>query len=162
MKKAILFDYDGVFADTMREMYQAWKHSFLLHEGIEISENEFFLMEGYTARKIAETLCEKYNVDESHVDIIIKDKEDYYSKNNKFKLFSGIKEVITYVKKRGLKVAIVSGAPKIRIKKMIGAKLFNQFDLVIGAGDVERGKPYPDPYEKALEIFKISPSEAIV
>jgi beta-phosphoglucomutase len=162
MKKAVLFDYDGVFADTMGDMYKAWRYSFLLHENIEISEREFFLMEGYTAKKIAEKLCSRYKIDKKHRDLIIKDKEDYYLKNNKFKLYRGIKETINFIKKKGLMVAIVSGAPKARIKKMVGEKLFGKFDFVIGAGDVERGKPHPDPYKKALRTFNILPSEAIV
>ena len=45
---------------------------------------------------------------------------------------------------------------------MIGTRLFNKFDAVIGAGDAIKSKPYPDPYEKVLEIFKILPKEAIV
>ena len=54
-------------------------------------------MEGYTAKRIAEELCNKYKVDKKDIDIIIKDKENYYFKNNKFKLFSGIKEIIDFV-----------------------------------------------------------------
>lgn len=164
MKKAILFDYDGVFADTMGDMYQAWRYSILHNEKIKtpIWDRDFFLMEGYTARKIAEKLCIKYKIDKSHIDTIIKDKEDYYFKHNKFRLYPGIEKTINFIKERGLRVAIVSGAPKTRIEKMIGEKLFNKFDLVIGAGDVKRGKPFPDPYKKALEILNILPSEAIV
>jgi beta-phosphoglucomutase len=162
MKKAVLFDYDGVIADTMRDMYEAWRYSCLLHMNIKIPEREFFLMEGYTAKKIAEELCNKYKIDNSLIDSILKDKEDYYLKNNNFKLYKGIEETIVFIKNKGLKIAIVSGAPKVRIRKMIGPKLFNKFDLVIGAGDVRKGKPHPDPYEKALSVFGILPKEAIV
>jgi beta-phosphoglucomutase len=162
MKKAVLFDYDGVIADTMDEMYEAWKYSFLLHGKVKISKKEYFLMEGNTAITIAEKLRKEYKINKKNVDTILKDKEDHYFKNNSFKLSPGIREVITFIKKKGLKTAIVSGAPKSRIRKMVGERFFNKFDLVIGSGDVSRGKPYPDPYEKALKKFKILPEEAIV
>lgn len=157
-----MFDYDGVLADTMGEMFEAWRYSFLHNKIIEILRQNFFLMEGYPARKIAEELCDKYNVDKKHIEKIIKDKENYYLENNKFKLNKGINDIINLLKKEKKLIAIVSGAPKIRIKKMIGEELFNKFDLIVSAGDTERGKPYPDPYEKALNVFNILPGEAIV
>lgn len=162
MIKAVLFDYDGVLADTMGDLFKGWRHSFKRHANIEIKKQDHFALEGKSALEIAKNLCRKYKVSVKDFEALIKDKDSYYFKNNNFKIYEGMKEIINFLKKKGLKVAIVSGGSRPRIKKMTGARLFNKFDIVLAAGDVKRGKPFPDPYLKALKLLKISPEEAII
>ena len=51
--QAILFDFDGTLADTMRSHFFCWKQS-LEEVGVVINEEDYYPMEGSSLHKIAE------------------------------------------------------------------------------------------------------------
>ena len=51
--KAVFFDFDGVIGKTMEDNYRAWKYAFCKYN-IPVDKTEYFLMEGMSAKKIAE------------------------------------------------------------------------------------------------------------
>lgn len=63
----------------------------------------------------------------------------------------------------GLRLAVASSAsaPNVRLAlRALG--LPDQFDAVVTSGDVQRGKPAPDPYVEAARRLGVSPRDAIV
>jgi len=65
--EAILFDFDGVLADTMEDNFIAWKDAFK-DRGIEILREDYFPLEGMRLMNVAETIGKKYG---------LKDKDEY-------------------------------------------------------------------------------------
>jgi beta-phosphoglucomutase-like phosphatase (HAD superfamily) len=66
-------------------------------------------------------------------------------------LFQDSKEVLAEVNNRGWVSACVSASPYELLKnKLIKANIFDYFSFVIGGDLVERNKPYPDIYNKAM------------
>lgn len=160
--KAVLFDYDGVLVNTIEDLYRAWEYSFLENAKVRITKDSFLTLEGNKASEIAEKLTTKYDVDKNLIGKIVEKKEKYYLKNNNFYVYPKILNILNFLLRRKVLIAIVSGAPKVRIKKMIGEDIFNMFNLVIGAEDVVFGKPNPEVYLKALKGLRIQAKEAIV
>jgi len=56
--KAILFDFDGVIADTLTYHVQAWQRVFDKYE-VKIMSEDVFLLEGRIAEDICKHLAKK-------------------------------------------------------------------------------------------------------
>lgn len=162
LQKAVLFDYDGVLADTMQDMYTAWSFALNVYKKVKLSKTFFFLLEGMPAQGMSEKLVNKYNIDKGIINDIIKQKDDYYFKNNKFKINGKTMRIVNYLKQRGVLTAIVSGAPRRRIYKMISPSILSKFDSVVTSDDVRRGKPDPESFLKAVKKLKVRKKNTIV
>lgn len=77
--------------------------------------------------------------------------------------YDGVEETLHILKKRGIKLAIVSTKRKETI--LHGLRLMGVselFDAVIGLDDVENPKPDPEPILKALKELASSASESLM
>jgi beta-phosphoglucomutase len=158
--KAILFDFDGTLADTMEDLFLAWKKAFLVF-GIEIKKEDYFPLEGTKVLGVARIISEKYNLN-ANFEEIVKLKEEFYLKNNSFSFYPGVEEFIEDLCKKEIKKAIVSASQKEKIEKTVPKDFLRKFNLVITSEDYVNGKPNPEPYLKAASKLEISPKECIV
>ena len=66
-------------------------------------------------------------------------------------------------KAKGLKLAILSDAPRIQAWLRLAAMgLHQEFDVVVTFDDVKRKKPAPEPFLLALKKLKVKPREAVM
>lgn len=159
--KAILFDFDGVIGKTMEDNFQAWKKAFL-DFGIEIKSEDYFPLEGAQLNKVSETISEKYNLSGANYEEIIRKKEDYYLQSNSFSFYDGVIDLISMLKERGIKIAIVSAARKERLFSTVPYDFLMKFDSIVTGDMIEKGKPSPDPYVKAMSDLNVNAKECIV
>ena len=65
--------------------------------------------------------------------------------------------------KRGLKLAVVSDAPRLQAwLRLCQLNLHHIFDIVITFEDTKKAKPAPEPFNKALEKLQVKAEEAIM
>ncbi|MBW2995777.1 HAD-IA family hydrolase [Candidatus Woesearchaeota archaeon] len=77
--------------------------------------------------------------------------------------FPGTKKTLIALKKKGLKLAIVSDAPRLKAwLRLTAMKLDSYFDVVLTAEEVGRAKPSRLPFRKALKELKVKPSETLM
>ncbi len=158
--KAILFDFDGVIADTMEDLFLAWKFSF--HNfGINIRKEDYFPLEGTKVIDVAKIISEKYRLKENP-EKILELKNKYYIKNHKFSFYPGVLELVEKLISSGKKIAVATASPKEKIEKTVPKEFLKKFDVVICSEDYERGKPDPDPYLTAMNKLGLIPEECIV
>jgi len=76
---------------------------------------------------------------------------------------SGAREVLSKLKKMGLKTGLISTAYEEEIAVIFGkANLENGlFDVIVGADTVRKGKPHPDVFKYALKKLNVKPEEAV-
>lgn len=83
-----------------------------------------------------------------------------YSLIPSYSLYPGITEAFDYIKKKNIKVAIVSTAPRAYIERVV-----NYFsipcDCIVGYHDAKPIKPHPAPMFKALCELKTIPQNVI-
>ncbi|MCK4830367.1 HAD hydrolase-like protein, partial [bacterium] len=91
--KAIIFDFDGVIGKTMEDNYRAWSNAFS-HHNISLARKEYFLLEGMSARSVAETILKKNNMDIILAGTIAEQKEQYYLRNNSFEFYPNVLKLI--------------------------------------------------------------------
>jgi len=55
---AVLFDFDGVVGRTMDDNYAAW-HTACDRMGLALEREEYFLLEGMSARRVADIVVQR-------------------------------------------------------------------------------------------------------
>lgn len=161
MYKAVIFDFDGVVADTMKDNCKAWQMA-LQTLGVEIETIEYYLLEGMGRFQIANYFIKQYNLQPELYLKLAESKEYFYNQNSNFKLFPEILEILKFIKQSNVKLGLVTGASKNRINTYLNEEFLNLFDVIITADDVKDSKPNPEPYEKAVRYLEIKASDVIV
>lgn len=159
--RGILFDFDGVLAETMDDHFKAWNEAFKTFN-THIAAEDFFCLEGMPITKMAEEMCRMKGIDLIHTKTILEQKAVHYSANHSFHLYPGVEDVITELHTRNIPIAIVSGGGQARIRNSAPADFLKKFTAIITAESTPRGKPFPDPYLEGARALGLSPSECIV
>jgi len=161
MYNAVIFDFDGVIADTMNDNFKAWEYAFSKYN-VQIEKQEYFLLEGMGPKSIANYFIEKSNIDKLLTQVIILEKEKFYKNNNQFKIYPEIYSIFDLLEQNRILIGIVTGASKERLIATLDKKLLNQTTVLVTSNDVVKTKPDPEPYLTAIKKLKLSSSECLV
>jgi len=78
-------------------------------------------------------------------------------------LYPHVNLTLMEILKRGLKLAVVSDAPRLQAwMRLAQLQLQHLFDPVVAFEDTGEKKPSPKPFERALELLNVTPAEAIM
>jgi beta-phosphoglucomutase len=150
--RAVIFDFDGVLADTMQDNFRAWQRAFAEHS-IAIAAEAYFPLEGMGRRSIAETLCRRYGAPLSLAPAIAERKDRLYLADAKFHLYQGVPELIHGLRNGGLRIGLVTGASRERLEGSLGMNLRAEFSCLVSSDDVTATKPHPESYTRALDAL---------
>lgn len=161
--KAVLFDCDGVIADTMGDHATAWVKAFRDH-GIEVRGEWVFEYEGAPFRDVARDFFKRRGLcpDERSVEAVALDKERYFDKLHRPSLYRGIFPIFDMLQERGIPVALVTGASRLAIARTLPENVSGRFNAIVTGDDVARGKPHPDPYLRAAQLLGLGPEDCLV
>ena len=77
--------------------------------------------------------------------------------------YPGTKKTLIKLKEKGLKLAVVSDAPKLKAwLRLTAMKINDFFDVVVALEDTGRLKPSTLPFRAALRKLKVKPSECLM
>lgn len=159
--KAILFDYDGVTADTPRLNYVAWKHIFA-QAGAAVSEREYYLLEGHGPKKVSAALCKAHGIDPSRIEELTRAKEVYMRTLGEPRVYTEIPGLLSTLKQAGLSLGLVTGASRSRIEQSLSSEIRPYYDTIVTSDDVVHTKPDPEPYLKAAQSLELEPASVLV
>jgi beta-phosphoglucomutase len=159
--KGVIFDLDGVIVDSMPDHYKAWKMAFKEVTDIKVDERTIYLLEGMRGIDLVKKLFKQKNyANYSIAKKVIERKNKIFNDILTPRAFDGVKELIELLK---CKKAVVSGSAKKDVEVLIDRTIGrNNFDVIITADDIDRGKPDPIAFITALNRMKIDKAEAIV
>jgi len=145
----IYWDCDGTLMDTETSYGLAWKEH-LSEFGLEISEEETRQWVGIDDRLVHSFYAKNVDLENFEKTMASLGKIIEGTLNEKL-LFQDAKILLEETNSRGWTSACVSASPYELLKnKLIKANIFDYFSYVIGGDQVERNKPYPDIYNKAI------------
>ncbi|RMD95100.1 MAG: HAD family phosphatase [Calditrichaeota bacterium] len=158
MKTAVLFDYDGVIADTMREHARAWQNIFA-KIGIAIEPMEIYLQEGRRTQEVVGYILQKYGreADAETCKKIAKMKENMFISSRNTSLYEGALKLVEQLHRAGVPLGLVTGSPRRSVLAVVPEEVIGRFRVVVTAEDVTAGKPSPEPYLAAARKLRISP-----
>ena len=145
----IYWDCDGTLMDTETSYGLAWKEH-LSEFGLEISEEETRQWVGIDDRLVHSFYAKNVDLENFEKTMASLGKIIEGTLNEKL-IFQDAKILLEETNSRGWTSACVSASPYELLKnKLIKANIFDYFSYVIGGDQVERNKPYPDIYNKAI------------
>lgn len=160
MIKAVLFDFDGVIANTLIYHVQAWQTAF----NITVTLEEIAIEEGAKAIEIAKQIAKKNNLMLSPWQLkkYTDKKRKIYKRITKAKIYPEIKDFIENLKLKSLKLGLVTGSIISSMNSVVGNNFFHKFDVIVTGDDVKKSKPDPEPYFTAARQLKIPPANCLV
>ncbi len=159
----VIFDMDGVLADTARAHYESWQ-AIGQRYGVEISWEDFHETFGQPNRRIIPLFLGR-EMPPEELERIDREKEEAFRDivRDAVEPLPGAVELVRRLDEAGFRLAIGSSGPRENIEAIAGALgLRERFDAIAGAGDVERGKPAPDVFLVAAERLGTGPERCLV
>ncbi|WP_233510938.1 beta-phosphoglucomutase [Dyella psychrodurans] len=163
--KGVIFDLDGVIADTAVVHHAAWKK--LASEiGIPFDDTVGERLKGVDRRASLDILLEQSPraFTEPEKEALATRKNDYYRQQiERFgpqNLLPGAKSAIESVRRAGLKTALASASRNapLLLEKLGIADLF---DYVVDANHISRAKPDPEIFLAAARGLGLAPGECL-
>lgn len=166
MKKAFIFDLDGVIVDTAKYHFMAWQK---LADSLDIlftpEQNE--QLKGVSRVRSLEIILGLGNVtatEEEKQKWLTQKNEDYLSyieKMDESEILPDVRETLEFIKEKGQHIALGSASKNARpILEKVG--LLHFFDVIIDGNDVTNAKPDPEVFVRASKLLGVSNEDAIV
>jgi beta-phosphoglucomutase family hydrolase len=161
--RAVLWDMDGVIADSARFHFAAWQEIFD-SRGVKFSQADFTRLFGtrqdFIIRNILGEKLSQHDVDE-----LSQQKESIY--RDKFRgnvrAFPGAMKLLHILKDSNFKLALVTSAPRENIELICNElKLEGIFNTVVSGRDVTESKPSAQIYLLAAGRLGVKPEDCVV
>lgn len=166
MLRAIIFDLDGLMADTEPLHMRAFNlilraanvdHQFAQTEygekfvGMPIEENARYLRDRFALPQSVDEIARAHH---ALLALLLADPRN-------MKPLPGLFDLLAAVEQRGLTKAVASGSQQDEVEKILrGLNVAERFAQIV-SGTGMRPKPHPDIYLKALALLNTSPAETL-
>ena len=166
MKKAFIFDLDGVIVDTARYHFLAWQK--LAQElGIEFTPEHNEQLKGVSRVRSLDLILELGKVTANQDDKnrwLIQKNEDYlsYLKDiDNSEILPGVMQILQFLKEKKQVIALGSASKNARpILEKTG--IIHYFDAIVDGNDVSNAKPDPEVFLQAAKLLGANPENSIV
>jgi beta-phosphoglucomutase len=165
--KAVIFDLDGVITDTAEYHFLAWK---ALSEELAIPFTREFNEElkGISRMESLEKILvlggKQNDFSESEKAMLAARKNDHYCRLieeiTPSDILPGISEFISAIKNHGIKMGLAS-VSKNAFTVMNRLELTSEFDTIVDAATIQKGKPDPEIFLRASEQLGVEPNACI-
>ena len=159
---AFLYDCDGTLADNMHAHKAAYVQT-AAHYGIELDPELITELAGWPTVDMAAEISKRYGVAFDPEKFATEKSTLYYES------YIGHTQPIEFVARHlqehagKVRIGIVSGGrPRTVTKTLEVLGLLQYVEVIVGAGDTQRGKPYPDPFLAAAEKLGVEPAKCMV
>jgi len=162
-KKAILWDMDGVIADTYSYHFAAWQETFA-KRGIKFTKLDSTKLFGTRNDFIIGSIMGR-DVSKRDAETIAQEKEEIFRRKatGNIKSFPGAIKLLNALKKGNFRLGLASSAPKENIDLVLNElNLKDIFNYVVFGQEVSESKPSPQIYLLAAEKLEVAPNDCMV
>jgi HAD superfamily hydrolase (TIGR01509 family) len=162
--RAVLFDFDGVIADTENVHVAAWQRTFAAM-GWEVSDELCARAMELDDRHFLAGVFARRGVGDGDVEGWVRRKQELTHQllTDSPRVYPGVAALVERVKAKGpVKLAVVTTTWRANVVTVLKSSgLYPAFSLIVGKESVRATKPDPEPYRLAVESLKVRPSEAV-
>jgi beta-phosphoglucomutase family hydrolase len=161
--KAVLWDMDGVIADTGSYHFRAWQYAFRQH-GIIFNEQDFKNVFGQRNDTIVRKTL-GMDLPQVQVNSILDVKEKHFRQivQQHLKSFPGVINLLGLLKEENIASAIASSAPIENILLVLNSlAIKDYFQAIVYGQEVSEGKPSPKIFLLAAQKLSAEPYNCIV
>ncbi|MGD9117811.1 MAG: HAD family phosphatase [Dehalococcoidia bacterium] len=160
---AVIWDMDGVLADTAPYHFLAWRETFA-KRGIDFTKEDFERGFGIRNDAIIRNIMGEKTAD-TEIETIAKEKEATFRRliGQDIKPLPGVLELLSQLNDQGIRMAIASSTVIENIHLITGSLgIENYFEAIITGHDVTEGKPSPQVFLVAAQRLGADPKNCVV
>jgi beta-phosphoglucomutase len=161
---AVIFDMDGVLADTIELHYQSWQR--VADEWqIPFCKADYSQILGMKREESIDYLLRDQEVEQPSRRKMLHLKNLYYleliEKLHPGDLLPGVKQLLAELVAHNVRIALGSSSKNAEtVLQKLGIR--NLFEVVADGNSVDNSKPSPEVFLKAAELLQVSPAECLV
>jgi HAD superfamily hydrolase (TIGR01509 family) len=158
--RAVIFDLDGVVADSIDADFGAWKRLFAEH-GKDIAFSTYKEFSGMHGREIAVRYLGIAPPDAMDAE---RRKESYVLERvGEIRTPPGLREFLADLRRADIRIALATAAGREKAEAVTRAlDVRDFFEAVVASEDTGKGKPDPAPFLLAAEKLGVPPHECVV
>jgi beta-phosphoglucomutase family hydrolase len=160
--EAVIWDMDGVIADTAEFHYLAWKDT-LARKGVDLTREAFMHLFGQRPDTIVKAIMG--DVPQSEFEAINTAKQADFRRRaaGRIQALPGAVELMKALYEHGIRQAIASSAPPENIEVVVsGLGIKECFQAIAYGWEVAEGKPSPQIYLLAAQRLGVNPANCVV
>ena len=155
-----LFDLDGTLIDSIELIIRSYQHTIRTHRGHETAPEVWMKGLGIPLR----VQFTEWSTDPAEIDAMVATYREYNLSHHDemVRPYAGVVDAVRELRARGKTLGLVTS--KFRSGAFRGLKkvgLDEAFHVVVGADEVTRPKPHPEPVQTALSRLSRTPEEAV-
>ena len=164
MKKAVIFDMDGLMIDSERVTYNEYVKKLEQLGRYDFTEELYRNCLGKNKQGICQVFIDHYGEDFPMTEVwddvhvwIDESLRQYVPKKK------GLVELLEYLKANNYKTIVATSSGRTRVDEILkNADLTKYFDDTICGDEVTHGKPHPEIFLTACQKLDVKPEEALV
>jgi pyrophosphatase PpaX len=157
---AVLFDLDGTLIDSIELILSSYRHTMLSHRGATPPDSVWLAGLGTPLR----AQFRKFTDDEAEVAAMVATYRTHNLANHDrmVRAYPGVLEAVRHLHAAGRTLAIVTSKTRDGAQRGLRYCGFGGlFPVVVGADDVPRHKPDPEPVRHALALLGVPAAAAV-
>jgi HAD superfamily hydrolase (TIGR01509 family) len=151
LRRGLLLDLDGTLADSLGVMWTAYA-AFLADHGHTPTQAEFDRLNGPPLAEVVAILCRDHAIPGDPAALLERYGAALDTAFAAVRPMPGARDLLVAARAAGWATAVVTSNARPRVASWLEAELPGLVDVLVTAQDCSRGKPFPDPYLKALEL----------
>jgi len=161
--QGVLFDMDGLVVDTEVLFSRFWREA-CADCGFDMSFEQSLCMRSLGREQGQQLLNRFFGPDADYMAVRTRRiaRMEAWIDQHGVELKPGIRELLAFLKEKGIPAAITSSSPVPRIRKYLAFHgLDTAFDALCSGRDTPRGKPEPDIYLHGAAVLGLDPKHCL-
>ncbi len=155
---AVIFDFDGVIANSDDVHIEAWSQAWHHHQGVSLSPDVKVQLRGRSTRANAKLITSQPEAKVS-ADELTATKQALIRKNRfKAPLIPGVNEFMAFLTKHEIPFGVASNAPRSFVEGQISMHGL-AISICLGMESASNPKPSPEIFLRCATLLGISPAD---
>lgn len=159
----VLFDFDGTLVDSSPLHAEAYRRALERHRSDLLDHFSYETLKAKTTRDGFKSLGIG---DEMMLECLTAEKQRFFREavaEGRLAPLPGVRELLTALSATGRRLFLVTSGSSASVSAALRAcALATQFEGMVTADDVDRGKPSPDGFLLCLSRFGLAPAASVV
>lgn len=161
----VIFDMDGVFADTTLPLLDAWKKTLNKH-GVpaDVDAIKSLVLGVVDYDKVRRFLVDEFSFS-GDTESLIEEAESYYRSivPLQIKPLAGLTSFLERLQKKSVDMVVGTSASRITMNVILDAlKISPYFKYHLCSDDVSNRKPHPEVFQRAADLLGVDYQECLV
>jgi HAD superfamily hydrolase (TIGR01509 family) len=165
MIEAVIFDMDGVLADT-EPFHKQVEQLVFAEAGLQIEEKEHWDYSGVATDVMWQMIAQHHQLPRTIEEMVIRNSEvcfDFFSNLEHIEPMPGLVNILQKIKDKGYKMGVgTSSVPEIIEIVLNRCGIRQYFEAIANSGEAGKSKPAPDVFLLAAQKLGVDPQNCIV